>query len=125
MPIPIGAIAKVAGRNWKPLAAGAGGVAGGAFIANQLNGGKNIPIVNPSSVSNIDYKQVIDASQTITYNVFAGRDADIRTDAETTARPDTSVDTSQKTTSTSSDMLIPALALGAAAIIGGIALWRA
>lgn len=127
MAIPVKAIMGFIQKNAKPLAAGGAGIAGGAVVANALNGGSNTPQnTTQTQTPTYTYNQYYDASNTINYNVTSGGSSLIGTNADTTSKPETSFNSEQGSSmGTGTDnMLLPALAIGGALIVAGVALWQ-
>lgn len=127
MAIPVKAIMTFIQKNAKPLAAGGAGIAGGAVVANALNGGSNTPQnTTQTQTPTYTYNQYYDASNTINYNVTSGGSSLIGTSADTTSSPKTSFDAEQGSSmGTGMDnMLLPVLAIGGALVVAGVALWQ-
>lgn len=127
MAIPVKALLTFVKKNAKPLAIGGAGVAGGAVAANALNGGSNTPQnTSQTQTPTFTYNQYIDASNTINYDIESGGSTLISTNADTSANPKTTSAAEQGSsmgTGTGS-MVLPALAIGGALIVAGVALWQ-
>lgn len=127
MAIPVKAIMTFIQKNAKPLAIGGAGVAGGAVAANALNGGSNTPQnTSQTQTPTYTYNQYYDASNTINYNVTSGGSSLIGTNADTTASPKITSAAEQGSSMGGGmdNMVLPALAIGGALIVAGVALWQ-
>lgn len=114
-------------KNAKPLAIGGGGALLGYAGANALNGGSNTPqSTQQDGKFTFDYQQYIDSSSNVNYNITSGGSTIISTDTASNVEPSASVSPSQSASSTASgsNMLLPALAVGGALIVAGVALWN-
>lgn len=126
MAIPTKAILSFIKKNAVPLTAGGAGLAGGAVVANALNGGSNTPQnTTQTQTPTFQYRQYLDASNTVNYNVTSGGSTIIGTSADTSASPKTtySPEQSASTEAGAGSMLLPALAVGGALVVAGVALW--
>lgn len=127
MALPVGKILQFVQKNAKPLAIGGGGALLGYAGSNALNGGSNTPQnTTQDGKVTFDYKQYIDSSSNVNYNITSGGNTMISTDTASTVKPSTAVSPSQSASSAlpSSNMLIPALAVGGALVVAGVALWN-
>lgn len=126
MAIPVKAIITFIQKNAKPLAIGGAGVAGGAVAANALNGGSNAPQnTSQTQTPTFHYNQYIDASNTINYDINSGGSALISTNADTSSNPKTTSNTEQGSSMGGGmgTSILPAVAVGGALIVAGVALW--
>lgn len=114
-------------KNAKPL-----GIAGGSALlgfagANALNGGSNTPQQTQQDAKlTFDYKQYIDSSSNVNYNITSGGSTIISTDTASNVEPYTTVSPSQGATTKAegANMLLPALAVGGALVVAGVVLWN-
>ena len=114
-------------KNAKPLSIAGGSALLGFAGANALNGGSNTPQqTTQDGKFTIDYSQYIDSSSNVNYNVTSGGSTIITTDSAANAEPSTSLTPSQSATTRAegANMLLPALAVGGALIVAGVALWN-
>lgn len=131
MAIPVAKIMQFVKKNAKPLAIGGGGALLGSVATNALNGGSNTPHnTTQDGKLTFDYKQYIDSSSNINYNITSGGNTMISTDTASTVNPSTAVSPSQSsgvagtTAQAFSNMVLPALAVGGALVVAGVALWN-
>lgn len=127
MAIPAKAILAFVKKNAVPITAGGAGLIAGGVTANALNGGSNAPQdTRQTQTPTFTYHQYLDASNTINYNVSSGGSTVIDTDTSTRAEPKTSYtpEQSASTEAGSGSMLLPALAVGGALVVAGVALWN-
>lgn len=127
MAIPTKSILAFLKKNAVPIAAGGAGLAVGGVTANALNGGSNTPQnTNQTQTPTFNYRQYLDASNTVNYNITSGGSTVIDTDTSTRAEPKTSYNPEQSASSKagSGSMLLPALAVGGALVVAGVALWN-
>lgn len=127
MALPVGAIMKFIQKNAKPLAIGGGGALLGYVGSNALNGGSNTPQnTTQDGKVTFDYQQYIDSSSNVNYNITSGGNTMISTDTASTVKPSTAFNPSQSASTAlpSSNMLLPALAVGGALVVAGVALWN-
>lgn len=127
MALPVGKILQFVQKNAKPLAIGGGGALLGYAGSNALNGGSNTPQnTTQDGKVTFDYKQYIDSSSNVNYNITSGGNTMISTDTASTVKPSTAFNPSQvaSTALPNSNMLLPALAVGGALVVAGVALWN-
>lgn len=127
MALPVKQVLQFIQKNAKPLAIGGGGALLGSAATNALNGGSNTPqSTTQDGKVTFDYKQYIDSSSNVNYNITSGGNTMISTDTASTVKPSTAVSPSQSTSSAgqTSNMLLPALAVGGALVVAGVALWN-
>ncbi len=127
MALPVKQILQFVQKNAKPLAIGGGGAILGYAGANALNGGSNTP-QNTSQDGKVtfEYQQYVDSSSNVNYNITSGGSTIISTDTASNVEPSTGFSPSQSLSGggTSSSMLLPALAVGGALVVAGVALWN-
>lgn len=127
MAIPVSKILSFVQKNAKPLSIAGGSALLGFAGANALNGGSNTPQqTTQDGKFTIDYSQYIDSSSNVNYNVTSGGSTIISTDSAANAEPSTSLTPSQSASTKAEgvNMLLPALAVGGALVIAGVALWN-
>lgn len=127
MALPVGAIMKFIQKNAKPLAIGGGGALLGYAGSNALNGGSNTPQnTTQDGKVTFEYQQYVDSSSNVNYNITSGGSTIISTDTASKVEPSTGFSPSQSASSAfpSSNMLLPALAVGGALVVAGVALWN-
>ena len=127
MAIPVSKIIGFVQKNAKPLAIGLGGAGLGYAGANALNGGSNTPQQTQQDAKlTFDYQQYIDSSSNVNYNITSGGSTIISTDTASNVEPYTTVSPSQgaSTKAEGANMLLPALAVGGALVVAGVALWN-
>lgn len=126
MAIPVGAIMKFVQKNAKPLAIGGGGALLGYAGSNALNGGSNTPHnTTQDGKVTFEYQQYVDSSSNVNYNITSGGSTIISTDTASNVEPSTGFSPTQSaSTPVTSNMLIPALAVGGALVVAGVALWN-
>lgn len=127
MAIPVGAIMKFVQKNAKPLAIGGGGALLGYAGSNALNGGSNTPHnTTQDGKVTFEYQQYVDSSSNVNYNITSGGSTIISTDTASNVEPSTGFNPTQSATTpiNTSNMLIPALAVGGALVVAGVALWN-
>lgn len=127
MAIPVAKIIGIIQKNAKPLAIGLGGAGLGYVGANALNGGANTPHnTTQDGKVTFEYQQYVDSSSNVNYNITSGGSTIISTDTASNVEPSTGFSPTQSASSAlpSSNMLLPALAVGGALIVAGVALWN-
>ena len=127
MAIPTKTIIAFLKKNAVPIAAGGAGLAVGGVTANALNGGSNTPQdTKQTQTPTFNYRQYLDASNTVNYNITSGGSTIIDTDTSTRAEPKTSYSPEQSASSKAGggSLLFPALAVGGALVVAGVALWN-
>lgn len=127
MAIPVGAIMKFVQKNAKPLAIGGGGALLGYAGSNALNGGSNTPHnTTQDGKVTFEYQQYVDSSSNVNYNITSGGSTIISTDTASNVEPSTGFSPTQSASTPvpTSNMLIPALAVGGALVVAGVALWN-
>lgn len=127
MALPVGAILKFVQKNAKPLAIGGGGALLGYAGSNALNGGSNTPMnTTQDGKVTFEYQQYVDSSSNVNYNITSGGSTIISTDTASNVEPSTGFTPTQSASSAlpTSNMLIPALAVGGALVVAGVALWN-
>lgn len=114
-------------KNAKPLAIGGGGALLGYAGSNALNGGSNTPHnTTQDGKVTFEYQQYVDSSSNVNYNITSGGSTIISTDTASNVEPSTGFNPTQSASSTGggTNMLIPALAVGGALVVAGVALWN-
>lgn len=127
MAIPVAKIFGIIQKNAKPLAIGLGGAGLGYVGANALNGGSNTPQnTTQDGKVTFEYQQYVDSSSNVNYNITSGGSTIISTDTASNVEPSTGFSPTQSASTAlpSSNMLLPALAVGGALIVAGVALWN-
>lgn len=127
MAIPVAKILQLVKKNAKPLAIGGGGALLGYAGANALNGGSNTPQnTNQDGKVTFEYQQYVDSSSNVNYNITSGGSTIISTDTASNVEPSTGFSPTQSLSNagTTSNMLLPAIAVGGALIVAGVALWN-
>lgn len=127
MAIPVAKIFQLIQKNAKPLAIGLGGAGLGYAGANALNGGSNTPQnTTQDGKVTFEYQQYVDSSSNVNYNITSGGSTIISTDTASNVEPSTGFSPSQSASTAlpSSSMLLPALAVGGALVVAGVALWN-
>jgi hypothetical protein len=127
MALPVGAIMKFVQKNAKPLAIGGGGALLGYAGANALNGGSNTPMnTTQDGKVTFEYQQYVDSSSNVNYNITSGGSTIISTDTASKVEPSTGFSPTQSASSAlpATNMLLPALAVGGALVVAGVALWN-
>ena len=127
MAIPVAKIIGIIQKNAKPLAIGLGGAGLGYVGANALNGGANTPQnTTQDGKVTFEYQQYVDSSSNVNYNITSGGSTIISTDTASNVEPSTGFSPTQSASTAlpSSNMLLPALAVGGALIVAGVALWN-
>lgn len=127
MGLPVGAIMKFVQKNAKPLAIGGGGALLGYAGSNALNGGSNSPQnTTQDGKVTFEYQQYVDSSSNVNYNITSGGSTIISTDTASNVEPSTGFSPTQSASTPvhTSNMLLPALAVGGALVVAGVALWN-
>ena len=127
MALPVGAIMQFIQKNAKPLAIGGGGALLGSAATNALNGGSNTPQnTTQDGKVTFEYQQFVDSSSNVNYNITSGGSTIISTDTASKVEPSTGFSPTQSASTAlpSSNMLLPALAVGGALVVAGVALWN-
>jgi hypothetical protein len=127
MALPVGKILQFVQKNAKPLAIGGGGALLGYAGANALNGGSNTPMnTTQDGKVTFEYQQYVDSSSNVNYNITSGGSTIISTDTASKVEPSTGFSPTQSASSAlpATNMLLPALAVGGALVVAGVALWN-
>lgn len=127
MAIPVAKIMSIIQKNAKPLSIAGGSALLGFAGANALNGGSNTPQnTTQDGKVTFEYQQYVDSSSNVNYNITSGGSTIISTDTASNVEPSTGFSPSQSASSAlpSSSMLLPALAVGGALVVAGVALWN-
>lgn len=127
MALPVGAILKFVQKNAKPLAIGGGGALLGYAGSNALNGGSNTPMnTTQDGKVTFEYQQYVDSSSNVNYNITSGGSTIISTDTASNVEPSTGFNPTQSASASTSgsNMLLPALAVGGALVVAGVVLWN-